>query len=67
VGERSKPNGSENPKSRVRYLVETQPNVLFTRKTATVSIICGLRDFRWFFAGFSYTHCTTKQQVESPV
>ena len=67
VGERSKPSGSEKPKSQVRYLVENQLNVLFTRKTETVSIICGLLDFRWFFAGFSYTHCTTMQQFESPV
>jgi hypothetical protein len=49
------------------YLVENQRNVLFTGSMAIDSIICGLRDFRWFFAGFSYTHCTTMQQSESPL
>jgi hypothetical protein len=61
------PSGSENRKSRIPYLVENQRNVLFTGKMATVSIICGLRDSRWFFAGISYTHCTKMQQIDSPV
>jgi hypothetical protein len=67
VGERSKPSDSENSKSRVRYVVENQQNVLITRRTATVSIVCGLLDFRWFSDGFSYTSCTTMQQSESPL
>ena len=65
--ERSKPSGSETLKSPVRYGVENQLDVLLIRRMATVSIICGLRDSRWFLAGFSYTHCTKMQQVESLV
>ena len=64
VRERSKLSGSENRKSRISYLVENKRDVLFTGRMATVSIICGLRRSRWFFAGFSYTHCTKMQQVE---
>ena len=63
--EQSKPSGSENRKSRIPYLVENQRNVLFTGEMAIVSIICGLRDFRWFslaLATLTAPKCSSRGQ-----